>query len=382
MKVLLGLSGGVDSAVAGYILKQQGYDVTCCFMRNWDSLANQDIKGNPDINNDICPQEEDYNDAVRAAEILNLPIIRVDYIQEYWDEVFQSFLSDYKKGYTPNPDILCNKYIKFDHFFRYAMKNGYDYIATGHYCKIKHTTTNSYLLRGLDKNKDQSYFLSQVSQVALAKVLFPIGDLNKCEVRKIANELKLNIAEKKDSTGICFIGERNFKDFLHNYLPSKQGEIINVDNNKVVGIHQGVSYYTIGQRRGLDIGGKGGPYFVIGKSANKNILYVSSDEANYWLSSNSCLINDVNFYNSIELSEITSAKFRYRQKDIKVVVKMVDDDYLLVSYDSARAVTIGQQAVFYHDEYCLGGGVINQVFKDGVDIMDLINNKISEDNNE
>ena len=224
MKVLVGLSGGVDSAVAAYLLKQQGYDVTCCFMRNWDALANQDILGNPTIDNEICPQEIDYQDALKVAELLGLELLRVDFIKEYWDYVFESFLEDYKRGWTPNPDILCNKYIKFDSFYKYAKSLGFKKVATGHYGKISVINGRHQLLKAEDKNKDQSYFLSQINQSVLENTLFPLGELSKKDVRKIATELKLNIANKKDSTGICFIGERNFKEFLNNYLPSLLGK--------------------------------------------------------------------------------------------------------------------------------------------------------------
>ena len=208
MKVLVGLSGGVDSAVAAYLLKEQGYDVTCCFMRNWDSYANGDIAGNPTIQDDTCPQEQDYQDAKAVAEHLNLPLQRVDFIKEYWDYVFKTFLSEYEKGRTPNPDILCNKYIKFDAFFDYAMKQGFDMVATGHYCSNMTEDSFTYLTRAADTNKDQTYFLCQVSPAALHKTLFPLGKLTKPEVREIAAKLNLeSVATKKDSTGICFIGK-------------------------------------------------------------------------------------------------------------------------------------------------------------------------------
>jgi len=371
-KVLLGLSGGVDSAVAAYILKQQGYEVTCCFMRNWDSYANNDILGNPLINNELCPQEEDYNDAVRVAEILGLPLRRVDYIAEYWEEVFQNFLDEYQRGRTPNPDILCNKYIKFSHFLNYAIDYGFEMIATGHYAKVEHKNDRSYLLRAKDKSKDQSYFLSQISPFALSKVLFPLGDITKKEVRKIAEELKLPIAKKKDSTGICFIGERNFKVFLKNYIPAKEGPIHDIDSQKIIGEHGGVMYYTIGQRKGLMVGGKGGPYFVIGKDVKKNILYVSGKNENYWLTSDSCVVGSLNWFNETKAEDIKSARFRYRQADTEVEVKDIKKEITVGYPEGARAVTVGQQAVFYCDEYCLGGGVIEKVYKGEEDIEKLI----------
>ena len=250
-KVVIGMSGGVDSSVAAILLKKQGYDVIGLFMRNWDSSINNDILGNPDLNSDICPQEKDYNDALKVCEKIGIPLHRIDFVKEYWDYVFTYFLDELKRGRTPNPDIMCNKYIKFDMFAKEARKLGADYIATGHYARLK----DGKLLRGIDQNKDQTYFLSQLSSKQLENVLFPIGDLEKPEVRKIANEYDLITANKKDSTGICFIGERNFSKFLSNYLPNQTGDIVNIETNEVIGKHVGLMYYTIGQRKGLNIGG-------------------------------------------------------------------------------------------------------------------------------
>lgn len=366
-KVLLGLSGGVDSAVAAVILKEQGYDVTCAFMRNWDALANNDILGNPTIQDDVCPQEADYMDAKRVADRLGLELLRVDFVKEYWDNVFTQFLDEYKKGRTPNPDILCNKYVKFDAFFNYAMSHGFDLVATGHYARVNNEPETQ-LLRGKDNNKDQTYFLCQVPVNALSKTLFPIGELEKTEVRKIADEWDLAVAKKKDSTGICFIGERNFKQFLQNYLPAKSGIIVDINTLEQVGNHEGVLYYTIGQRRGMGIGGDHGPYFVVGKDVEKNILYVANGDENEWLLSDSCLVSGVNWFSEAKPQGelICTAKFRYRQKDNEVKVRFIDDTTVFVTCDPAvKAVTCGQEAVFYQGDICLGGGVIDEVFYKG-----------------
>ena len=255
-KVLLGLSGGVDSAVAAYLLLKQGYEVTGCFMRNWDSLAEGDYLGNPNINNSQCPQEKDFDDATEVANKLGIKLIRIDYIKEYWDNVFSYLIREYENGRTPNPDIFCNKYIKFGPFLKYAKENGFDYISMGHYAEKINKDGKSYLCKPFDLNKDQTYFLSQIDQEQVANCLFPLGEINKTEVRKIAHELNLSsVMDKKDSTGVCFIGERNFKEFLKNYIPSKQGDIVDIETNRVIGKHEGAMYYTIGQRRGLGIGG-------------------------------------------------------------------------------------------------------------------------------
>jgi len=355
-KVVVGISGGVDSSVAAILLKQQGYDVVGLFMRNWDTSVNGDFLGNPDLNNNICPQEQDYNDALAVCEKIGIPLHRIDFVKEYWDYVFTYFLDELKKGRTPNPDIMCNKYIKFDMFAKKAKELGCDYIATGHYAKIE----NGQLMRAKDNNKDQTYFLSQVSKEQLSNVLFPLGDIEKPEVRKIASEYGLITAEKKDSTGICFIGERNFTKFLENYLPNTPGKVVDIDTNEVVGDHIGLMYYTIGQRRGLNIGGSKERMFVVGKDLNKNILYISYGNTDY-LISDSCIIDMVNI-NCDDRPTKCSAKFRYRQPDNDVEISKNENGEYVVTYSNVRAVTPGQACVLYNGKYCLGGGTINKVY--------------------
>ena len=354
--VVVGISGGVDSSVAAILLKNQGYNVIGLFMRNWDSTLNNDFLGNPNLNNNICPQEEDYNDAVKVCEKIGIPLHRVDFVKEYWDYVFTYFLDELKKGRTPNPDVMCNKYIKFDMFAKKARELGADYIATGHYARM----IDGKLYKGKDLNKDQTYFLSQVSKEQLKNVLFPVGELEKSEVRKIAHKYDLITADKKDSTGICFIGERNFKHFLENYLPNNPGDIVDIETGKVLGKHVGLMYYTIGQRRGLNIGGTKDRLFVVKKDLNKNVLYVASGDESKYLISYSAIIEDVNLLDDLPYE--CNAKFRYRQKDNKVFVTKLDDGNLLVKYpDGVRAVTPGQACVFYKDDECLGGGIIKEV---------------------
>ncbi len=358
--VVVGMSGGVDSSVSAILLKEQGYNVIGLFMRNWDSSINNDYLGNPNIlNNDICPQEQDYNDALAVCEKIGIPLHRIDFVKEYWDYVFKYFLDELKKGRTPNPDVMCNKYIKFDYFVREAKKLGADYIATGHYAKME----DGYLKRSKDTNKDQTYFLSQVSQKQLSNVIFPLGDIEKTEVRKIALEHDLITAKKKDSTGICFIGERNFKNFLENYLPNIPGDIINIETKEKIGSHIGLMYYTIGQRKGLDIGGTKDKLFVVGKDLANNILYVCEGEDNDYLYSTSCIVEDVNFNCELRPDACT-AKFRYRQQDNDVSIEYLDDGNLLVRYNPIKSVTPGQACVFYLDDICLGGGIVKEVRKD------------------
>ena len=361
-KVVIGMSGGVDSSVAAIVLQKQGYEVIGLFMRNWDSFADGEKEGAPTTDEGICPQEVDYNDAVKVCEKLGIKLYRKDFVKEYWDYVFTYFLDELKAGRTPNPDIMCNKYIKFDMFEQEARKLGADYIATGHYCRLE----DGIFMRGKDKNKDQSYFLSQVSKEQFKDVLFPIGDMEKSEVRKIALEYGLITANKKDSTGICFIGERNFTKFLKNYLPNKSGDVIDIDTGKKIGEHIGLMNYTIGQRRGLNIGGYTDRMFVVGKDLEKNYLYVCLGDDNKYLYTNSCIINQINYLGD-ENNKITkcSAKFRYRQKDVPVTIKWLDNGEAEVFYESEKAVTPGQACVFYDNELCIGGGIIKEVRKNG-----------------
>lgn len=364
-KVIVGLSGGVDSSVALIRLLEQGYDVEAMYMRNWDSAVNNDVLGNPDLMDDVCPQERDYQDAKKVAERLNVKLHRVDFIEEYWNSVFEYFLSEYKKNRTPNPDILCNKEIKFKTFLDKAISLGADYIAMGHYARVIHDGDKHYLLRGIDGNKDQTYFLSQLNSNQLAKALFPIGDMVKPDVRSLARKYELEVADKKDSTGVCFIGERNFKEFLMNYIPANPGDIVTTDG-KVVGKHDGVMYYTIGQRRGLHIGGPGDAWFVCGKDTLKNQLIVGQGSDTELLYANRVILTDVNIINNdIEDGESITAKFRYRQPDEEISIHFLDENKIEVRCKRpVKAITPGQACVFYRGEYCLGGGTIDEVYMD------------------
>lgn len=369
-KVLLGLSGGVDSAVSAYLLKKQGYDVTCCFMRNWDSITNNDILGNPTLNGSKCSQELDYDDAVETAFELDLPILRKDFIEEYWKDVFSQFIDTYKKGYTPDPDVFCNKYIKFGYFYDFAKSMGFDYIAMGHYAMRIDEDDESHLYKAYDRNKDQSYFLSQISSEQLSKCLFPLAHFEKSTVRELATKLNLSaVMHKKDSTGVCFIGERNFKEFLNNYLPSKEGDIIDMVSKEVLKKHDGVLYYTVGQHRGLNIGGIKGksmdPYFVVGKDVEKNILYVAQEKDNSYRKSYRCLIDNLNWIGrDMPIDEVDlNCKFRYRGKDMPVKFKAFGDfSTAYLTYPGYDYVAKGQIAVLYIGDRCVGSGIIEETY--------------------
>lgn len=351
--VVVGMSGGVDSSVAALLLKEQGYNVVGLFMKNWEG---DDADG-------CCTADDDYADVRRVCAKLDIPYYGVNFAKEYMDRVFSYFLDEYKRGRTPNPDVLCNREIKFGPFKEYAMQLGADYIATGHYCGIRHENGIHYLLKAKDRNKDQTYFLNQLSQSQLSDVLFPLQDLPKPEVRRIAEENGLATAEKKDSTGICFIGERNFRKFLMNYIPAKKGEIKTYDG-RTLGEHCGLMYYTIGQRRGLDIGGQAGDagrWFVVEKDLKNNVLYVAHG-AEDRLYSKGLYMNSCNWIPSAPAQKEfkCKAKFRYRQEEQGVTVR-IGSDKIFVDFDEKqRAITEGQFCVLYDDEKCLGGGVIEK----------------------
>ena len=369
MKIMIGLSGGVDSAVAAYLLKQQGYEVVGGFMRNWDALANNDYLGNPTINNPQCPQEKDYQDAKAVAEKLGIPLLRADFVKEYWDSVFSYFLREYENGRTPNPDVFCNKYIKFDSFLKFAKENGCDKIAMGHYAKKGTYGGRDCLYKAFDKNKDQSYFLSQIDEAQISSCLFPLGEIAKPQVREIAHALDLSsVMDKKDSTGVCFIGERNFREFLSNYLPSKKGKIVEGKTGKVVGEHRGVLYYTIGQHKGLGIGGvsgeEEGAFFIYKKDVKNKILYVAKAKDSYLLDSTSCFADHVNWVGEKPSGPIkVGVKFRYRQPDQFATLLFHEDEVELIYETPVKAVTPGQIAVFYDGERMLGGGIISRIYR-------------------
>ncbi len=355
-KVIVGMSGGVDSSVAAYLLQQQGFQVEGLFMKNWEE----------DDDTEYCTAKEDFADAQSVCDSLNMQLHSANFSAEYWDNVFAHFLKEYAAGRTPNPDVLCNREIKFKAFLAYASELGADFIATGHYARKQTTEDGTHLLKGLDNNKDQSYFLCEVNQACLRESLFPVGELDKSEVRQLAAKLGLRTHDKKDSTGICFIGERKFKDFLEQYLPAQAG-IIETMNGDELGSHGGLMFYTYGQRQGLGIGGLQNygeaPWYVVDKDLERNVLRVAQGHEHETLFSNSLTASAPAWVNqdSIELPLRCKAKIRYRQPDQDCTITALADELLQVDFDQAqRAVTPGQYVVFYQGERCLGGSVIEQ----------------------
>lgn len=359
-RVVVGMSGGVDSSVAALLLKEQGYDVIGIFMKNWDDTDE----------NGVCTATTDYYDVQRVAEQIGIPYYSVNFEKEYWDRVFTYFLDEYKKDRTPNPDVMCNKEIKFKAFMDYATDLGAEYVAMGHYARTVVDENNvTHLLRGVDQNKDQTYFLNQLSQDQISKAIFPLGHMEKSEVRRIAEEAGLATAHKKDSTGVCFIGERDFKSFLMNYLPAQPGKMM-TSKGEEMGSHDGLMYYTIGQRKGLGIGGSGNnePWFVVGKDMKTNTLYVGQGDENEKLYATHLDASDLSFTSDHGLGDTfrSTAKFRYRQTDVGVTVHFNEDRTgVTVEFDEPqRAITPGQAIVFYDGDECLGGGTIDVAYQE------------------
>jgi len=356
--VVVGLSGGVDSSVAAYLLKRQGYKVIGVFMKNWEE----------DDTDEYCSAAEDMADAKAVADKLNIPFKTINFAAEYWDNVFEYFLQEYKAGRTPNPDIMCNKEIKFKAFIDYASMLGASYIATGHYARIdRNTPKDVKLLRGLDANKDQSYFLHGLNQAQLSKAIFPLGELEKPLVRAIAEEQGFVTAKKKDSTGICFIGERKFIDFLQTYITAQPGDIED-DRGKVIGRHSGLMYHTLGQRKGIGIGGLADasdePWYVVAKDIKRNVLIVGQGHDHILLQSNGLVTSQIDWIASEKPSKAfnCTAKSRYRQADFECRVEPHHSDRWRVVFEQQqRAVTPGQSVVFYQQDICLGGGTIDRL---------------------
>ena len=359
-KVICGMSGGVDSSVSAFILQQQGYQVEGLFMKNWEE----------DDDTDYCTAAADLADAQAVCDKLGIKLHKINFAAEYWDNVFEHFLSEYKAGRTPNPDILCNKEIKFKAFLEYAAEDlGANYIATGHYVRRRGADDNAQLLRGLDANKDQSYFLYTLSSKQVGQSLFPVGDIEKPIVRAIAEDLGLITAKKKDSTGICFIGERKFKDFLARYLPAQPGNIRTVEGD-IIGRHDGLMYHTLGQRKGLGIGGVKGAseeaWYVVEKDLVNNELIVAQGHDHSALLSTGLIAQQLHWVDRQPIREPLrcTVKTRYRQTDVPCVIEPIDDESIKVIFDEPQiAVTPGQSAVFYLNEVCLGGGIIEQQLK-------------------
>ncbi|MFC5405215.1 tRNA 2-thiouridine(34) synthase MnmA [Cohnella soli] len=356
VRVVVGMSGGVDSSVTALLLKQQGFDVIGVFMKNWDDT---DEFG-------VCTAEEDAEDVRRVCNQIGIPYYTVNFEGEYRDKVFEYFLEEYRRGRTPNPDVMCNREIKFGEFLHKALELGAEAIATGHYARVSLTDGRYELKRGVDNNKDQTYFLHALNQSQLSRAMFPIGHLNKPDVRHIAEAAGLATAKKKDSTGVCFIGERNFKEFLSQYLPAKPGNMVDLVTGEVKGRHDGLMYYTLGQRQGLGIGGSGNgePWFVAGKDLETNTLRVVQGDSHPSLYSVALTATGVNWIAPEQPSAPFRcvAKFRYRQPDQGVTVVPQADGTYRVEFDAhQKAVTPGQAVVFYDGDVCLGGGTIDKV---------------------
>ena len=359
-RVVVGLSGGVDSAVSAWLLKQQGHEVIGIFMKNWEE----------DDDSEYCSSRQDWLDAASVADVLGIDVEHVNFAAEYKDRVFAEFLREYQAGRTPNPDILCNAEIKFKAFLDHAMRLGAEKIATGHYARVREAGGRFELLKGLDPSKDQSYFLHRLNQAQLSKTLFPVGELHKSEVRRIAAEIGLPNAKKKDSTGICFIGERPFREFLNRYLANQPGPIKD-DRGRTIGEHVGLSFYTLGQRKGIGIGGlkekgapRGGgdhdPWFVARKDIEHNTLYVVQGHDHPWLLAHTLSADDASWVGgAVPAAGAVAAKTRYRQDDAACALTPDSDGRFSLHFDAAQwAVTPGQSAVLYDGEVCLGGGVI------------------------
>ncbi len=349
--VVVGMSGGVDSSVVAYLLKERGYKVIGMFMKNWEEISGDGS----------CTATRDYEDVQAVCQHIGIPYYTVNFVKEYQESVFTDFLEDLKKGYTPNPDILCNREIKFKRFFDKAMELGADYLATGHYCRIVHSDGKPQLARGLDPKKDQSYFLSAINGAVLNRVLFPIGDLEKSEVRQIALKAGLATAKKRDSTGICFIGKRDFATFLHGYLPYQKGPLMRL-SGEVVGQHPGAAYFTLGQRKGLGIGGEGDAWFVVDKDIARNIVYVEQGDDHPALYKKTLSAVNPSWIagEPPQLPLHCTAKIRYRQEDVACTVTSEGDSLCVTFETPQRGVTPGQAVVFYSGEICLGGAFISK----------------------
>lgn len=349
--VVVGMSGGVDSSVSALLLKEEGYDVIGLFMKNWEE---KDERG-------VCKASLEYEDVLKVCDKIGIPCYSVEFTKEYQENVFKHFLEGYKKGYTPNPDILCNREIKFHHFLNKALSYGADYLATGHYVQNISIDGKKHLVKGKDPGKDQSYFLYTLKESILEKVLFPIGNLQKSEVRAIAKKHDLITHDKKDSTGICFIGKRAFKPFLSQFLKPKPGPFMTLEG-KQLGVHDGISFYTIGQRKGLGVGGEGDAWYVVGKDINKNIVYIEQGKEHPALYADMLYAEDISWVNDSPPFPLNcTAKVRYRQMDEPCSIHIQSEKIKVVFKDPQRAITIGQSVVFYKDQICLGGAIISEV---------------------